>query len=882
MATTESSPQPQPRVRLAEARLSRGWSQHEVAERIGTNYVNVSRWERGITKPTPYFRRKLCQLFGKTEQELDLEIQPKEQKGLTEDASYKTGKTDNNGSAIANAAQPSTPTPSGPLPAPTAVPIYDPAIPAKLPMRLVGRSQEIRLIRQFLFESDSVALTALNGLPGVGKTALSITLAHDAKVREYFKDGILWVGLGPHPDIPVLLSHWTTLLGLSTAEIGAVDTHETWARALHTAIGTRKMLLVIDDAWTVEDALTFKVGGPNCAHLVSTRFPTIATEIAPGHATMIRELSEQEGVTLLNTLAPGIAEHAGQMITDLVQAVGGLPLALTLMGNYLRKQAHGGQARRIRHALQQLSNAAVRLTITEQRGPIDRHSSLSHEQPISLQSIIAVTGAQLSDEARSALYALAVFPPKPNHFSEEAALAITATTPDVLDTLSDAGLLESSGQALYTLHQVIADYARGQLHASQDIAPYLRLIDYAIDFVQAHKTDYEQLEVETPILLAALDAAHNLHRQEKLIQAVLAFVPFLLLRGSYPEAEKHLQRAHAAALALADTAGITGSLLYLGEIALKLGNYPEAEALFLKGLELARQENNNELLCTLLTYLGGVKWNRGEYSLADRYLQEGLALARQSGGLKHMSNLLKALALVAASRGDYTQEEAYLQEGLNYARQLGDREQMCVLLMNLGATSAEQGHYDQAEEMFLEGLVIARKIGHREWTSALLSNLGDIAVEKQNYEQAILYLEEGLQLARQTGNREWYSLLISNLGLTTRKQGNYVQAEIFLQEGLKIAGELGIPQVIANILYELGNLYLDMQQIEAAYKIFSEMQDIIREGDQELVALSQYGLARVALAKNNREEAHRLGAMSLASLEAMGNRNASEVRDWLG
>ena len=63
---------PQPRWRLAEARTKRKWSQQEVADLIGTTYVNISRWERGITRPNPYFRRKLCALFGKSEQELDL------------------------------------------------------------------------------------------------------------------------------------------------------------------------------------------------------------------------------------------------------------------------------------------------------------------------------------------------------------------------------------------------------------------------------------------------------------------------------------------------------------------------------------------------------------------------------------------------------------------------------------------------------------------------------------------------------------------------------------------------------------------------------------------------------------------------------------------
>src|SRR5215472_11467678 len=63
---------PQPRVRLTDARNDRELSQQEVADLIGSTHVNVSRWERGITRPGPFFRRKLCKLFGKTEEELDL------------------------------------------------------------------------------------------------------------------------------------------------------------------------------------------------------------------------------------------------------------------------------------------------------------------------------------------------------------------------------------------------------------------------------------------------------------------------------------------------------------------------------------------------------------------------------------------------------------------------------------------------------------------------------------------------------------------------------------------------------------------------------------------------------------------------------------------
>ncbi|MBO0780728.1 MAG: helix-turn-helix domain-containing protein, partial [Ktedonobacteraceae bacterium] len=57
---------------LRQARELRGWSQAKVAEQIGTDATTVSRWERGLFSPTPYFRERLCAIFGKNAEELGL------------------------------------------------------------------------------------------------------------------------------------------------------------------------------------------------------------------------------------------------------------------------------------------------------------------------------------------------------------------------------------------------------------------------------------------------------------------------------------------------------------------------------------------------------------------------------------------------------------------------------------------------------------------------------------------------------------------------------------------------------------------------------------------------------------------------------------------
>jgi tetratricopeptide (TPR) repeat protein/transcriptional regulator with XRE-family HTH domain len=840
---------PRPRLRLTEARTERNWSQQEVADRIGTTHLNVSRWERGLTKPGAYFRNKLSSLFGKSEHELDLDSPPASS--------------------------------SSPLPKPASVSneaLFDAAIPLQPAIHLVGRDTELNRLKKRLLTSGNVALTALNGLPGVGKTALAIQLVHNQEIRAHFSDGILWAALGPEPHLPGLLSRWGTMLGISSTEMASLSDSESWAIALRRAIGTRSMLLVIDDAWRLEDALTLKVGGPNCAHLVTTRFPTIATAIAADGATVLHELEENEGLTLLRMLAPAVVDHEERKAHELVLAVGGLPLALTLMGNYLRMHSYSGQTRRIDAALARLSNAQERLHIEEQRGPNERHSSLQAGAVLSLQSVFAVTDQQLTTHARTALYSLSVFPPKPNSFSEEAALTIADCAIDILDALYDAGLLESSVSGRYTMHQTIADYAR--LHL-QDMTVQERFIAYFTDLTAGHQKDYELLEQESNLILAALESAYDRRKWEPLVHCACAFAPFLLVRGMYAVAEQHLRKTYDAAMVLGDSHGIITSLLYLGETAQNQGNYSRAETYWQEGLALALEMGDSATISALLNDLGWVMWKRGEYAEAESNLQEGLKIARERDDKKRISGLLKVLGSVADSKGDYDQSEVYLREGLVLARQTGDLEQTCLLLINLGATVGAQGNYRQAEDYFREGLALAREIGHLELIGLLLGNLGAALVEQGNYRQAEDYFREGLALAREIGHREWTSFLLINLGMAARKQREYERAGTYLHESLALAQSIGNPQIISTALYESGNLFLDQNQIKKAEASFREMLSSIPEGDQELLALAHYGLARTAAAQGNIEDARALGETSVSALETIGHHNAQEVREWL-
>ena len=49
---------------LRNQRKLRGWSQADLAERVGSDIKTVSRWELGKTFPSPYHRQRLIELFG--------------------------------------------------------------------------------------------------------------------------------------------------------------------------------------------------------------------------------------------------------------------------------------------------------------------------------------------------------------------------------------------------------------------------------------------------------------------------------------------------------------------------------------------------------------------------------------------------------------------------------------------------------------------------------------------------------------------------------------------------------------------------------------------------------------------------------------------------
>src|SRR5438552_19036447 len=61
-----------PNERLRRSRSLKGWSQADLAEQVGTSFEIVSRWERGVTIPSPYYRERLYAVLGQSVEDLGI------------------------------------------------------------------------------------------------------------------------------------------------------------------------------------------------------------------------------------------------------------------------------------------------------------------------------------------------------------------------------------------------------------------------------------------------------------------------------------------------------------------------------------------------------------------------------------------------------------------------------------------------------------------------------------------------------------------------------------------------------------------------------------------------------------------------------------------
>lgn len=221
------------------------------------------------------------------------------------------------------------------------------ATPPAPPPHFTGREDDLARFTQLLTSGQNVAITALQGMGGIGKTALAQKLAEC--VRDRFPGGVLWWTLGPSADVFTALDVWARHAD-PRADLTALPTAGARAEAVRPLLARLGMMCVIvDDVWDETAARTLMSAiPPGCPILITTRDGDLAKSLRC-RVERIDALSDDEAVALLvNLLGPfnqsrtgsharrgesgGVAAAADQDAAyDIARLTEGLPLALELI-----------------------------------------------------------------------------------------------------------------------------------------------------------------------------------------------------------------------------------------------------------------------------------------------------------------------------------------------------------------------------------------------------------------------------------------------------------------------------------------------------------------------------------------------------------------------
>lgn len=296
-------------------------------------------------------------------------------------------------------------------------------------------------------------LVALTGPGGFGKTKLAIWICHQAELRELFPDGVMWVDLGPRPAPERLVATLADLTARITGRAQpAYQTLPAARDAFAAALGTRQILLVIDDAWRTADVEPFLIGGPRCVRLVTTRRPPVAS----GRELTVDAMPPEQALTLLRR---GMPDIDSEELTILLARSGRWPLALSLLNDTLRSM-HNSHGMPVADAIAALAEEL------DHRGVIalDQLTELTRERAIG--ATLAMSMDELRDSAPGAFdryISLAAFgsgEPVPLSLVERlwgmSAIRVLAE----YDRFSNRSLVESAGAGGARLHDVIRDQLR--------------------------------------------------------------------------------------------------------------------------------------------------------------------------------------------------------------------------------------------------------------------------------------------------------------------------------------------------------------------------------------------------------------------------------------
>jgi DNA-binding SARP family transcriptional activator/transcriptional regulator with XRE-family HTH domain len=326
----------------------------------------------------------------------------------------------------------------------------DPAamVPRQLPADMatfVGRDRELAVLDAFDGGSATTVI-AIDGMAGIGKTALAVHAAHRMAPR--FQDGALFVDLhgytrGRAPVDPGRgLGRFLRDLGMPSARIPQhIDDRAAVYRSL---LAGRKILVVLDNAASEEQVRPLLPGTPGCAVLVTSRCRLAGLERTG--TISLEGLSPSDSIALF-VMSAGEARLTGtdpRLLNQVVKRCAQLPLAIYVAAARLR--AHTCWT--VQDLLERLDEQGQRLAELEAgERSVAAAFDLSYRE---------LTGAEQRAYRQLSLY------PGTDFDLHCAASLLTSGVVEarrIIDRLVSVHLLQEPAAGRYRFHDLIRDHA---------------------------------------------------------------------------------------------------------------------------------------------------------------------------------------------------------------------------------------------------------------------------------------------------------------------------------------------------------------------------------------------------------------------------------------
>ena len=717
------------RHRLAQRRRVMGLSQEALAGVLDVERSTVVRWESGETEPLPWIRPKLAQALHVSADRLGelLGVEP----GPEPMAAWE-----------------GTPRPAAEAEPPLArAGAFEGSLPVcQLPPTVAdftGRQAQIAELADLLGSQDGdrlgVPIAVIAGLPGAGKTALALHIAH--KLRAAFPDGQLWApleGASGHPRDPgEILGELIRALGVPGSAVPASTAER--ASLYRSRLAGRRFLVLADDAATAAQVQPLLPGTGQSAVLVTSRSELVGP---PGSRLLpLDPLTRAEAVQLLARIVgerrvaaePGAAD-------ELAAACGQLPLAVRIAG-----------ARLAARTSWQLS--ALARKITEARHRLDELQA----GDLSVRASLTQSYQALEESARTAFRRLALLDTAEFAEWQAAALLGVPDAAEVVNRLADSSLLTAAGidtvgQPRFRPHDLLRHYAAERLadeppaqrHAalervtggwlqlaaladarlprepyfpSPDPAPPAAVVtDSLAGSITADPVAW--FTAERLSLLAVIErcCADDHHQAAARLAASMA--SFQHLKGRLDDAERIWRAIAAAAQHAGDPGAAARARLRLAAAACGQGRHHEASPMVEECVTAFGALADQRALATAHYWRSVCESNLGGYADARQSAERARQLARDAADRKTEALAQRMLALAQAKLPDYRKDTVVSAEGaLALAREFGEPALEHEILHTVAHVYILAGRHEDALGLCQDGLRMARDLGVRVATA---------------------------------------------------------------------------------------------------------------------------------------------------------------------